>query len=519
MANSQPAPVNDTAAHPAHAPVQGAISPETQQPDSSLKGPPESRESRSNSNPESGSPTGYSMMAGRLRSASKKFETSSIPTGMWSATGSLASSAPSLADIRRGSYGSDGWSGEGQLKEKTRRASLVRRQSTKVVENSGLSDVTEHQNLENTTDNVPADNKQLNTNALEEHSTPRDVRGSIVQDSTDSASPANVSTAEKSLKYRTEPFDNGYQFPPKHPWKESTIIGLKAFWKFTITPLGFLVVLYGCNVVAWGGMLFLLLCNAAPAMCYPTCDDINSPRRVWVEIDSQVVNGLFCVTGFGLIPWRFRDLYYLLKYRIQGDEFSLRRLAGIHRGWFRLEGSSKLPVEIGPENIEVEFPTLSPSSVPYPLKAIPSAPLTGIRAPPTPLWKLDYVVWMFVWNTFLQGVLSGIMWGLNRYDRPSWTTGTFVALACIVAALAGIMVFMEGNKIKEIEGIPVSAEDQERLKRDHEMGIVHFNNLKNEKPKPEKEQASLFRRSLHLVRDVELKEDTSTQPGTIKTGL
>lgn len=28
-----------------------------------------------------------------------------------------------------------------------------------------------------------------------------------------------------------------------------------------------------------------------------------------VEISSQVVNGLFTVTGVGLIPWRVRDTY------------------------------------------------------------------------------------------------------------------------------------------------------------------------------------------------------------------
>lgn len=31
------------------------------------------------------------------------------PPGMWAATGQAASKAPSLADIRRGSYGSEGW--------------------------------------------------------------------------------------------------------------------------------------------------------------------------------------------------------------------------------------------------------------------------------------------------------------------------------------------------------------------------------------------------------------------------
>jgi Protein of unknown function (DUF2985) len=42
---------------------------------------------------------------------------------------------------------------------------------------------------------------------------------------------------------------------------------------------GFLITIYFLNIVAWGGMLFLLLVNAAPAMCNPTCDDLYSPRK------------------------------------------------------------------------------------------------------------------------------------------------------------------------------------------------------------------------------------------------
>lgn len=77
-------------------------------------------------------------------------------------------------------------------------------------------------------------------------------------------------------------YPNGYSFPPEKTWGQALLIGLKAFLKFTFTPLGFLIVLYGLNVVAWGGMLFLLLCNAAPAMCIlgdgrVDCNDIDSP--------------------------------------------------------------------------------------------------------------------------------------------------------------------------------------------------------------------------------------------------
>jgi hypothetical protein len=306
------------------------------------------------------------------------------------------------------------------------------------------------------------------------------VRGSSDSDMTPTATTAS--------NYRTTPFDNGYEFPPKHTWQQDTVIGLKSFWKFTCTWLGFSIVVYGLNVVAWGGMLFLLLCNASPAMCYPTCEDDNSPRKVWLEISCQILTALFCVTAFGLIPWRFRDFWYLLKFRIQNDELALRRLGGIHRGWFRLEGSQNLPSQLGPENVETEFFGHPETSVPFPLTSIPDAPLTGLRAPATATWKLDFVIWMFVWNTFLQVVLCGLMWGFNRLNRPSWSTGLFVALGCLVAIFAGLLQFVEGKKIKAIEGVPVSPEDVEVLKRDREMGVLHYNNIKDEKPKEKKQK-------------------------------
>ncbi|KAL2135428.1 hypothetical protein VTI74DRAFT_8530 [Chaetomium olivicolor] len=278
----------------------------------------------------------------------------------------------------------------------------------------------------------------------------------------------------------TAPFENGYHFPPKYSWQESTRQGLLSFWKFFITPMGFFWTIYGLNVVAWGGMLFLLLCNASPAMCYPTCDDINSPRRKWIEWDSQILTGLFCVTAFGLAPWRFRDLWYLLKYRVLKKEEGLRRLAGIHNGWFRLRGTQELATDIGPDNLPPDVPR---SCVPIPEKNMPRAPLTGTRAPATSVWKLDFVIWCMVWNTFAQCGLCGIMWGMNRYDRPSWSTGFLVAIACVIAMVGGLVMFLEGKKVKSIEGVPLTDRDREKLARDKELGILHYNNIKDKKPK------------------------------------
>ncbi|KAH0533519.1 hypothetical protein GP486_008995 [Trichoglossum hirsutum] len=64
-----------------------------------------------------------------------------------------------------------------------------------------------------------------------------------------------------------------------------------------------------------------------------------------------------------------------------------------------------------------------------------------------------------MFNTFLQAVLSAFMWGFNRRTRPPWSTGLFVALACIVAAAAGIMSAIEGKKVKKVEGVPWGEED------------------------------------------------------------
>ncbi|KAF7902074.1 uncharacterized protein EAF01_007372 [Botrytis porri] len=452
---------------------------------------------------------GASSTLGSIRRVSKVFEESNPPTGFCIASGQIAAQVPSITDIRRGSFGVEGWSSEGQVREIRRRASSARSSFSQL----GDQDKSRRKDSAgmNTSDQVPSGTETkygVLSEAPEEedhshaHSLLRststatnpDVRNEVLVTPNSSVRISSDATrashnAKIDDEYRTTPFDNGYQFPPKHSWQVSTAIFFKAFWQFFITPVGFLVTVYGLNVVAWGGMLFLLLCNASPAMCKPTCNDINSPRRVWIEIDSQILNALFCVTGFGTIPWRFRDLYYLLQYRIGKNEMGLRRLAGINRSWFRLAGSESLSPEIGPSQLDVQDSgtSLPQASLAFPLEKSPDAPLTGVRAPATAMWKLDFVVWTMVWNTFLQAVLAGFMWGLNRYDRPSWSTGLFVALACMVAAAGGIMSFVEAKKVKAIEGVLVSEEDRERLRVDRELGVVHWNNIKDEGPK-EKER-------------------------------
>lgn len=72
------------------------------------------------------------------------------------------------------------------------------------------------------------------------------------------------------------------------------------------------------------------------------------------------------------------------------------------------------------------------------------------------------------------------------------------------------MVFVEGKKVKKVEGVPVSEKDKEKLRKDREMGILHYNNLKDEKPKEEKPKGShhlvggKMRHSKNVDKDLEL---------------
>ncbi|RDH18534.1 hypothetical protein M747DRAFT_354458 [Aspergillus niger ATCC 13496] len=195
-------------------------------------------------------------------------------------------------------------------------------------------------------------------------------------------------------------------------------------WHWIATPKGFFITIYSLNVVAWGGMLFLLMCNAAPAMCHPTCNDLYSSRRIWIEITSQILNGLFCITGFGFAPWRLRNLYWWFCWRFgarQKSRSGIAHLASIYQAWCRPPESVS---GICRDNDRECGPATSP-------------------------WKIDLVVWCDIWNTIFQACLAGCMWGMDRFNRPSWTTGLFVGLACGVAGISGYMVFHETRKLQK----------------------------------------------------------------------
>ncbi|PKS12903.1 hypothetical protein jhhlp_000243 [Lomentospora prolificans] len=428
-------------------------------------------------------------LAGRIRSLSKSFEQSDIPVGFFPATGSFASSALSPQPKRRGSLAS------------TAPSSIDSPIPGDGVRSNRAGSLSSHFNTARTrrgTEPLPETAEHETNESPNAARAPLEKDGRTSDEAATGKSPGRSTTSagvgETDPRYAgTAPFENGYHFPPSHGFVGSTKIGAIALWNYFLTPFGFCVVLYGLNVVAWGGMIFLLLCNAAPAMCHPTCNDIDSPRRKWIEYDSQILNALFCVTGFGLAPWRIRDLWYLMKYRLRGQHLALRRLAGIHPNWFRLPGSENVPIHIGGEDFaDVEDDSLGGEwtpFLPYPLKRTPNRPLTGYRAQPTKMWKMDAVIWANIFNTVFQALLAGFMWGMNRYVRPSWAVGFFIGVALVLGIISGLFIFLEGKRVKSVEGVELSDADKKKLSEDYEKNIQHYNNYSDKPPKEEKEKA------------------------------
>ncbi|KAK6000180.1 hypothetical protein QM012_003812 [Aureobasidium pullulans] len=295
--------------------------------------------------------------------------------GMWSATGTAIAHAPSLIYLRQDNIDFDV---DGHL--------AARLEFTEPCDNkraTALSNVT----------SVPS----TTTPSILEEQLPNPLIQSLSHSTTDSTT------------HRT--------------WKQIIVTGLLAFWRFFKTPTGFVITLYGLNVVAWGAMLFFLILKAAPAMNHPDGGDADSsPRKVWIEIDSQILNALFCLTAWGLAPWRFRDLWWLCVWRFARDmerrSSAIRRLAARNVSWFRLQESDLF--NHGEDGID---PVLIRRQTP-----------SGEMAPPTAPWKMDFVVWMMVLNTLLQIGMAYMMWRYNRIDRPTWgSVALDVQSACLRA--------------------------------------------------------------------------------------
>lgn len=214
---------------------------------------------------------------------------------------------------------------------------------------------------------------------------------------------------------------------PKVSWANACKKGAIAAWRFILTPTGLFILIYGLNVVAWGAMLFFLLLNVGSMS--------KERKEIWIEIDSQILNALFCLTSWGLAPWRIRDTYWLLMWHFGSANISkksIMQLAKRNSSWYRMRDSDS---EESSYNEMVVRETL-----------------TGKVARPTKSWKMDFVVINMLLNSLFQVGMATFMWEYNRNTRPAFGVGLFIGLGCFSSLLAGLMSWWEGRKVKLIEG-------------------------------------------------------------------
>ncbi|KAI5481126.1 hypothetical protein MNV49_005561 [Pseudohyphozyma bogoriensis] len=291
---------------------------------------------------------------------------------------------------------------------------------------------------------------------------------------------------------------------------------LKEVWKgcvtFLKTPIGVCALFYMILVVLAGGSLVLML--MIPFNSYR--------KKLWIEIDSQILTGLFTITSLLPLPWRVKDWYNITVISHYARVTAKRRAK---LGLKPLRDKNDLPDPanaefwVGPGGVKMtgdKTPAVTP--VPHPKKkkkAKDSATPENVErvdelskaesglgmsggkgegsletaGPPdesleevvltpkeeerlrrcqirfaksqtwyrphtspthhaSPIkWAIWYTIAM-IGNSIFQAMLCGVMWGLDRWERPAWTTGCLIPLSFGCGIAAAVIVWQVGVKTK-----------------------------------------------------------------------
>ncbi|KAI0307282.1 hypothetical protein B0F90DRAFT_1932074 [Multifurca ochricompacta] len=250
---------------------------------------------------------------------------------------------------------------------------------------------------------------------------------------------------------------------------------MKGVWAFLRTPLGIAFGIYGFLVVFWGTAIVFFLAKWINLHNQTTQD-------FWEEVTQQIENGLFCLTGIGLIPWRIIDTYRMSKiWYYKRRTRRLRKKAGLPE----LYDKDDLPdpifdpnyVHVLTDRQQYELhhrnflsSTFSCSMVLLTFRRSSEQKKfmksqTWYRPHGTETHRafpINTALWICLLNdgnSVFQCILAACMWSMNRFDRPSWTTGLLIPLAFGCGILSGILIWQGGKKTKRTERV------EERLRR------------------------------------------------------
>ncbi|KAJ7368404.1 hypothetical protein DFH08DRAFT_831328 [Mycena albidolilacea] len=223
---------------------------------------------------------------------------------------------------------------------------------------------------------------------------------------------------------------------------------MKGVWAFLKTPLGVLAGIYGFCVVFWGAAIVFFLAK------FINLHNENT-QGFWVEVSSQVENGLFTVTGIGLIPSRVLDTYriYWIWYYKRRTRV-LRAKAGLPQ----LFDVDDLPDPVYDPNYvhvltEKEQKFLHRQQVKF------QRHQTWYRAHGTethrafPINTALLICCLNDGNSIFQIMLCGTMWGLDRFQRPAWSTGILIPASFLCGIGAAVFIAIGGNHTKRVEKV------------------------------------------------------------------
>ncbi|KAJ3512536.1 hypothetical protein NLJ89_g3460 [Agrocybe chaxingu] len=166
---------------------------------------------------------------------------------------------------------------------------------------------------------------------------------------------------------------------------------------------------------------------------------LKTPMGIITGIYGFLV-GLFTVTSIGLIPYRVLDTYRIWKiWRYKRKTMKLREKAGLPQ----LFDVDDLPDPVYDPNYvhvltEEEQRDLHRQQRKFQYSQTCMA-----------LW----ICFLNDGNSIFQIFLCGTMWGMNRFQRPAWTTGLLIPASFLCGIGAAVVIWRGGERTKRVEEV------------------------------------------------------------------
>ncbi|TFY83946.1 hypothetical protein EWM64_g71 [Hericium alpestre] len=223
---------------------------------------------------------------------------------------------------------------------------------------------------------------------------------------------------------------------------------MQGVWSFLKTPMGICVGIYGVLVVFWGAGIVFFLAKMINLHNYDL-------QQFWIEICSQILCGLFTITGIGLIPWRTIDTYRMYKiWHYKRKIRKLRRQAGLPD----LYDDDDLPDPIYDENYVHVLTEKEQADLHYQQQQFMKSQ-TWYRPHGTethrafPINTAMTICLLNDWNSIFQIMLSACQWSMDRIARPDWTTGLLIPASFMCGIGSGVYIWRGGKKTRRTEHV------------------------------------------------------------------